>query len=281
MRIIRPAEISGTIMSLFEEATERVVVVSPYYNFSNWKKFNSILQRTINRNVRLEFYVRKDEPASIRQVKNLGFVPIEIERLHAKLYFNEKEAVISSMNLNQSSDESSLDIGLVTETEQEYTDVIKFFERFIAPRGQKPENFQPEDWINHLAVDLQRVFGREPFLTMEGGFLEIRGNDVYQAFIEREESRMLRINCVISMKEFDYFNRHKGILANEYMSTMLQKAEGGHYSYIWGIVDNIKSESLEYQIGDETDLIKNVIVTFVKNVEDVKTLVRSQSKVGF
>ncbi len=37
MIIIKPIEIASKIMCLIEDAERLVVVVSPYYNFSNWR----------------------------------------------------------------------------------------------------------------------------------------------------------------------------------------------------------------------------------------------------
>ena len=58
---------------------------------------------------------------------------MEIYRLHAKTYFNESEAIISSMNLNVSSDTSSLDIGVITKSKEGYNDVIRFYEKYVKP----------------------------------------------------------------------------------------------------------------------------------------------------
>lgn len=135
MEIIKPSEISGKIMSLIDEATQFVVIVSPYYNLGRWQKLTSRIEKAVERDVDFTFYVRKPETINdqenINEINKIGFIPLEIYRLHAKIYFNESEAIISSMNLNVSSDTSSLDIGVITKNKEEYDDVIRFYEKYI------------------------------------------------------------------------------------------------------------------------------------------------------
>ena len=38
MKLIKPSQISGEIMTLIEEADKKLIIVSPYCKFSDWKK---------------------------------------------------------------------------------------------------------------------------------------------------------------------------------------------------------------------------------------------------
>ena len=113
------------------------MIISSYYNLSKWQKLTSRIEKAKERKVDFTFYVRqpetKNEDENINKIKRIGFTPLEIYRLHAKTYFNESEAIISSMNLNVSSDTSSLDIGVITKSKEEYNDVIRFYEKYVKP----------------------------------------------------------------------------------------------------------------------------------------------------
>ena len=126
MKLIKPKQISGEIMTLFEEADKKVIIVSPYYNVTKWNKLLNCFQELKRRNIEIEFYVRENEWESINELKAIGFNSIAIPNLHTKLYINDKYAIVSSMNLNLSSDTNSLDIALKTETDAEYNDLLEY-----------------------------------------------------------------------------------------------------------------------------------------------------------
>ncbi len=58
-----------------------------------------------------------------------AITPIEIENLHCKLYLNEKNAVVTSMNLHEYSDSSSIDIGYFITEKNHYQEQINTDQR--------------------------------------------------------------------------------------------------------------------------------------------------------
>jgi hypothetical protein len=131
MKLIKPSEISGEIMTLLEEADEKVILVSPYCKFSKWYKLLRKFEELQERRIPVEFYVREGEHASIAEVEAVGFDPIVIPGLHSKIYLNEKFGIVSSMNLLLSSDTNSLEIGYKTETKEEFEELQNFYNRYI------------------------------------------------------------------------------------------------------------------------------------------------------
>ena len=131
MQLIKPKQISGEIMTLIEEASKQLIIISPYYNVSKWYKLLNAFDSLKNKNISIEFYVRKSEHVSISEIKNIGFIPFEIPNLHTKLYLNETYGIVSSMNLNVSSDTNSLDIAYKTESVKEYAELYKYYETYI------------------------------------------------------------------------------------------------------------------------------------------------------
>lgn len=275
MRIINPSEISGKIMNLFDEAEKFVTVVSPYYNFSKWKKLNKRLETSRSKGIEIKFFVRANEYNSIQEVKNIGYNPTEIENLHAKIYFNENEAIITSMNLNESSDANSLDIGLQTETKEEYADIISFYKKFIASKEKQNEkiiNSNPDDWAEKIATGVMSFLSKTPQVHLSRNLLRINGNNVYEAFIAYEKSNLLRINCVLSSKEFKFINTNTNLFKEGAMTIEIQEGKHGYYDLIWGTLPNIKSEEISQLLPEEKDMISNCITGFVIGVEKAKKL---------
>ncbi|MEP1305369.1 MAG: hypothetical protein ABJK11_01095 [Balneola sp.] len=55
-----------------------------------------------------------------------------MDNLHAKLYLNENDAVVTSMNLSEYSDTSSIDIGYHISAPEEYSKLTRFIEDHLA-----------------------------------------------------------------------------------------------------------------------------------------------------
>lgn len=131
MELIRPAEISGKIMTLIESAKEKVVIVSPYNKINSWTKLTNRIKEAKKKGVEFEWYIRKNIDGNYKEVAELGIVPIEIENLHCKIYLNEKSAIVTSMNLHSYSDTNSIDIGYCTTNENEYLEIVDFVNLFV------------------------------------------------------------------------------------------------------------------------------------------------------
>ena len=174
MELIKPLEITSKIMSLISEAERYVVIVSPYYNLTKWIKFKNVIEKAKKKGVEFTFYVRQGEAMSINEVKMLGFVPFEIERLHAKLYFNESSAIMTSINLNISFDNDSLDIGTISVNEDEYNKIASYFIKHILAVSNNPnkkiELFKVNSNSNIVQPILSNKLKSESSISSENPF---------------------------------------------------------------------------------------------------------------
>lgn len=153
MIYLKPKQISGEIMTLIEEADEKLIIISPYYNISKWHKLLGAFRIAKKKEIHVEFYVRDEtDKKSFYEIKGIDCTPFEIPHLHTKLYLNEKYAIVSSMNLNVSSDVNSLDIGHKTETKKEYEELYDYYERYI-----KPYSFDIKKHGKNLQKDLKII----------------------------------------------------------------------------------------------------------------------------
>jgi len=133
MKILQPHKISTEIIDIIYEAKEHLVIVSPYVNFANWDRLATELKNALKKGVKIDFFVR-NEPENSRsweQVSELGITPRLVSNLHAKFYYNEKNGLISSMNLLSSSNSNSIEIGCKLESPEELQELRLFVTDFI------------------------------------------------------------------------------------------------------------------------------------------------------
>jgi hypothetical protein len=277
MQLIKPKQISGEIMTLFEEAEERVIIVSPYYKIAKWYKLLNCFEDLRRRNIDVEFYVREKEWESINELQAIGVNPACIPNLHTKLYMNEKTGIVSSMNMLLSSDTNSLDIALKTKTDQEYQELFDYYKRYIrgsATTNATENNQGSYDWFMDLDFRLSEVLGSRVNLSFQDEKLQITGRNKYEAFICNGKSNDLRISGILSNKEFLYVQNNSGLFSGKRMSMELIAGSRGYYDTIWGTVKNYKTYSLQDIRQDEEQDIVEIITKFVSAIEQLKTIVR-------
>lgn len=138
MKIINPNEIGTKISTLFLEAKSKIIIVSPYIKISEWKKMLVNLEQCQSKGIEIDCYYRDLHDRDLRVLERLEVNLYQIEGLHAKLYFNESQVIVSSMNLHEYSDNNSIDIGMLYQREEEYREVFEYFEKYI--KSQREDN---------------------------------------------------------------------------------------------------------------------------------------------
>jgi len=131
-------EVEKEIISIIENAKKNVVLVSPYININEtkWEEMYKLLHKKSEEGLFIEVHARKNknynEPdLTESDITNL-FNDIKLEKiylhqnLHAKLFFNETKALVTTLNLLNSS-RKNIEIGYLTENEQEYNELVKDF----------------------------------------------------------------------------------------------------------------------------------------------------------
>lgn len=114
-------EVSHHVLNIINQAKKAVVFVTPYLDL--WGHAQNAVLLAIKRHVDITFIVRADP--EVIQSEDVGWLlangvkVLATERLHAKIYLNEADILLSSMNLTESSTKSSLEIGVhVTDPRQ-------------------------------------------------------------------------------------------------------------------------------------------------------------------
>ena len=222
-----PAEISGKIMTLIDSAKEKVTIVSPYNNISNWTKLTKRILEAKRNGIQIEWFIRKGK-GNYNEIEQLGITPIEIENLHCKIYMNETAAVVTSMNLYEYSDVNSIDIGYLTTIESDYKKIVFFVDNYIRKKVQpirtvevkrlhslKPaiENSGFVAWLKEQYPQYSDTI--ISYKTKAGICIEIKNFKTNYSLIFEPKGNYFRIDLRIDYKfinESDAFNRLKKYL---------------------------------------------------------------------
>lgn len=242
MQLIKPSVISGSIMTLLDEADKKVILVSPYCKFRQWHKLLKKFEQLQSRNIPVEFFVREGEHETIAEVESIGITPIEIPRLHAKLYMNEKTAISTSMNLHYSSEVNNIELAYQTETKKEYEELNDYYKRYLLPYKKKtPVVGFSSDLMNRPYFDEQlsnalskRMQDKRIYVNRERNTIRINANgNRYDAHLEPNH---FEITGILSGKEFDRALQEGNALIRKFtFYTTLNEGGSGYYDTISGI----------------------------------------------
>lgn len=129
MKILNPTENIASITSLVENAKKFVIIVSPYNDLNGWDDLKNAINKA-SKNIDVFYFVRQGEGR--KGIEDLDVKVLEVPMLHAKMFFNENEAMISSGNLT-----NRPDINWVSRLSMdEYEDLFNFFDKYIKPEAK-------------------------------------------------------------------------------------------------------------------------------------------------
>ena len=223
MKIIAPYQITSEILNLINESEEYLIIVSPYVNFKNWDRIKLDIANALKRNVAINFYTRFDTEnfKSWEEIESLGIKPKLIKNLHAKLYFNEKSGIVTSMNLLTSSNLNAIEFGSIYDTDDELTELKSFVKKYLEPNLEKEK---PNDDDLYLAKEkfdivlsnyLSYYLNRSINCFWRNGVLNINANNQYFMTIDKVKN-LFSISGVISADEKnnfgDFFSNNQDIL---------------------------------------------------------------------
>ncbi len=126
MKFIEIEENLNTIISLIENAEKSIVIVSPFNDFSGWDNLRSAIDKATERGIIVNYYVREGE--GFNGIEGLKVNLFEVPKLHAKMFYSEKEALISSGNLTSGSD---INWVCRLDTQEEVEELYEFYEEKI------------------------------------------------------------------------------------------------------------------------------------------------------
>ena len=280
MKFIKPSEISSKIMSLIEETDEYIILVSPYVKISKWYKLLKKIDGLKTRNIPYRFFIRMgdDNLNSAMELENLQYKFSEIQNLHAKLYINEKQAIVTSMNLLLSSEISSVELGYITESTEEHAELVEFCKRHLSIDFQfkeaTPKSSSVGDWKTKICNSLLSALKEKVTITQDDrGLIIDTGSHKYDCFIWSSKSNLLRISGILSSKEYESAHLSTGYLSNQAgMKIELQPGNAKYPNLVWGTLEtNLKTYNLSHVNEAEKTLISAKIVDFILTIEEFRS----------
>lgn len=109
-----PVTIHDKIEELILGAAEYVHLISPYLYYIP-ASINQALKKANGKNIKVTVIYKKGLVSHGKEVEKLNLANLSVyshEQLHAKAYFNEKEAIITSFNLSGNEGERSIEYGI-------------------------------------------------------------------------------------------------------------------------------------------------------------------------
>jgi phosphatidylserine/phosphatidylglycerophosphate/cardiolipin synthase-like enzyme len=147
MKLLSSKEkLNKALIGIIEQSQNKLIIISPFISF----KDNFLNEKIKDKKSILEIYTKLDnkkgktdeekEKIEKERKKVLDVLKklvdnednlLLIDHLHAKIYINDKVALLTSMNFNDAAFAKSLDFGIITENKEEYDNVIDFCEKNI------------------------------------------------------------------------------------------------------------------------------------------------------
>ena len=137
-------KVKEEIDRIIDEADEYLYLISPYLDPGNIL-IESILKKLANSIpvVLVHHSSQIDKPEALQALQRLQPAGCKIfhhPNLHAKIYMNENEVIITSLNLVAGSFKNSLESGYITSSKEIHRTTWKFIEEDILKSGLKQES---------------------------------------------------------------------------------------------------------------------------------------------
>lgn len=119
-KFITTTGISHHIETIINKAQQEIYLVSPYLKIST--NFEERLKDAAKKGINITIIygkteLKSTENALLQKISNLQV--FFLEKLHSKCYFNEKEMIITSMNMYEFSEKNNREMGLLIDCEKD------------------------------------------------------------------------------------------------------------------------------------------------------------------
>ena len=205
---------------IIEEAAKELVLISPYIKADDDTKK---LLKTKKRNTAIHVIYGKSElnPNEKRFFESLGIKASFLKNLHAKCYLNEKEALVTSMNLYQFSQENNDEMGILVSKEDDeelYEDIYRQASRWKAESNElyKDSPSKPKIKVAETSAQAAYAAAKKP----RNGFCIRCGND-----LAANPKKPYCTTCHKSWNRYknkEYQENHCHICGEEHAATLLK-----------------------------------------------------------
>lgn len=135
VEFLKTTAVSHYLEELIDNAEDKLILISPYLKINDRIREQLEEKNRLKIDVRVVYGKNKLEPEENNWLKDLDFITSSYcENLHAKCYLNNKEAILTSMNLHQFSQVNNNEMGIRVKKEEDpevYQDVKEEANRLI------------------------------------------------------------------------------------------------------------------------------------------------------
>ena len=166
MEILSGTEISSQVIALIENARKIVVLVTPY--FDPWGRLTTAIKAArAQHDVKVRLLLRGGEDRAKQEEKaqeliSFGAEVSFLDRLHAKVYISETQAIMTSMNLLKSSALDSWEMGMRASA----TTDAAIFEQIVQAAADLMKRAQAD---SKITAHVQGTRASEAATSMLGG----------------------------------------------------------------------------------------------------------------
>lgn len=165
VRFLNRTNVRVEIRKLIKNSDTDLTIISPYLKLNN--TLIELLNNCIDRGCRITI-LHRDEINKEEEQKLLSIKGIRIytnKDLHAKCYYNNEKAIVTSMNLHDYSLKNNIEIGILVEKELDedlYQDIVETMDTVISDTREtsktikKSENFETRIEKEELNPSLSR-----------------------------------------------------------------------------------------------------------------------------
>jgi len=142
LRVETDDRVASSILDIIRGAKEIVILVSPYLKL--WGHIQDQIMMARQRGVEFIVIAREDEKSNdgdVAWLEKQGVRVFLVEWLHAKIYMNERDLLVSSMNLTETSTKNSREIAMIVKSESDQSHIREYvisLSRLAAPPVRRP-----------------------------------------------------------------------------------------------------------------------------------------------
>lgn len=180
--LIRESKLNVELEKFIDEAEQQLIFFSPYFKLHDRLKDRLKLKReNYKLRIVIVFGKNEDDPSKslskddFEFLRSFPYITIKYEkRLHAKYYANEREGMITSLNLHSYSQNNNIEVGVLFKTKGFLKNISDSALGGIVSMISDTENIATEadEFFNEVYANAELVFENEP--EFESKFLGIQ-----------------------------------------------------------------------------------------------------------
>lgn len=132
MKLLPPTKLTNHLITLIEGSETQMTIVSPSARLGRQSQLATSLEKARKRGVSVTWYYNS-ESDDTRALRRVGATGVAVENLHCRLYYNQSQALITSMHPHRYTGSDTVDIGYLTETRAEYAEAVAFVDEHVLP----------------------------------------------------------------------------------------------------------------------------------------------------